>query len=131
MDKEGYAERTQFIRDAILEKVEVTLGIEIPAILAAGPDRRNVGGKPTHKTKIQFTGAVPEPNSEEDAALQGGLTEGLAEAGVAAAKSELSREVVLPIEHKQRRRANTGQQKGYPLPPQDEALNESYKKKHP
>lgn len=39
-----YSDRSQFIRDAIVEKVSATLGKEIPAQLALPPGRAGKGG---------------------------------------------------------------------------------------
>ncbi|MEI8288793.1 MAG: ribbon-helix-helix domain-containing protein [Verrucomicrobiota bacterium] len=50
--KAGYDNRSQFIRDAILEKL-ARLGIDVPEKLALAPDRLGKGGRP----KINHHGA--------------------------------------------------------------------------
>lgn len=43
----GYSNRADFIRDAILEKLELE-GEHIPASIAAAPSRSGKGGRPSH-----------------------------------------------------------------------------------
>ena len=43
----GYATRSDFIRDAILEKLQGE-GIPLPGSVVAAPSRIGIGGKPTH-----------------------------------------------------------------------------------
>src|SRR5213594_2439688 len=43
----GYATRSDFIRDAILEKLQ-NEGIPLPGSAVAAPSRIGIGGKPTH-----------------------------------------------------------------------------------
>jgi hypothetical protein len=44
----GYATRSDFIRDAILEKLQQE-GIPLPGSSVAAPSRIGIGGKPTHE----------------------------------------------------------------------------------
>lgn len=48
--KAGYSNRSQFIRDAIVEKLS-RMGIEIPREISVAPDRIGKGGRPPASAK--------------------------------------------------------------------------------
>ncbi len=58
MKKAGYSNRSEFIRDAVLEKF-AQAGIEIPPEYAAVPSRVGVGGTPSHRAPFP-SGLTPE-----------------------------------------------------------------------
>ncbi len=49
----GYGNRSDFIRDAIVEKLRRE-GYEVDAAIAAAPSRIGKGGRPTHRGKLKF-----------------------------------------------------------------------------
>ena len=64
----GYADRSQFIRDAIFDYLS-RHGHTLPPILKAAPSRKGKGGTPTHKSRTFSRPSPPPPsthNSKED-----------------------------------------------------------------
>jgi Arc/MetJ-type ribon-helix-helix transcriptional regulator len=53
LPKTGFSDRSAFIRNAVYRRLE-ELGIEIPAELQLAPGRKQKGGTPTHKQKVNI-----------------------------------------------------------------------------
>jgi Arc/MetJ-type ribon-helix-helix transcriptional regulator len=60
LSRAGYGDRSQFIRDAVVEKLS-RAGIEVPLELATSPSRRGKGGR---KPRLSAIPAMPDARAE-------------------------------------------------------------------
>jgi len=102
----GYSARSEFIRDAILEKLQ-SMGILLPASEAAAPSRAGKGGRP-HKRKHQ---KAAEPIDEVAKAFESNEP-WFAGASQISSSSSAGKPAVSGNRQMPRRRGNTGKRRG-------------------
>lgn len=59
----GYGNRSDFIRDAIIEKLNRE-GVDLPPVIGAAPSRVGVGGRPSHRVHYNTPPLTPAQFNE-------------------------------------------------------------------